>query len=410
MNPQAIAATARPAHADPAPGAAPPQPWADPKRLLWLFGPALPFIALASLVGYALTGNVLFCWPGPLLMHVIIPLADWLVGEDRSNPPESAVPALEADRYYRVIVALYVPAQFALTIFGAWLAATQVESIWALAGLVLTVGAINGVAINTSHELGHKHNAWERWLAKLALAPTFYGHFFVEHNRGHHKNVATPEDPASSRMGESFWRFLPRTVIGSLRSAWRIERERLARRGKGVWSLDNDNLQAWAMSVLLFGGLLAWLGWAALPFLLLQAVYGFSLLEVVNYLEHYGLLRQRGADGRYERCQPRHSWNSNHVVTNLFLYQLQRHSDHHAHPTRRYQALRHFDEGPQLPSGYASLLMVAYVPPLWFRLMDKRVMAHYGGDLSKVNVYEPARARLQARWGTPAAGRPRVPA
>jgi alkane 1-monooxygenase len=377
----------------------PPAAWADPKRLLWLLGPALPFVALASLVAYAVTGHILFCWPGPLLMHVLIPLADWLVGEDRSNPPEAAVPALEADRYYRFIVALYVPAQFALTIFGAWLAVTQVDSIWALAGLVLTVGAINGVAINTSHELGHKHNAWERWLAKLALAPTFYGHFFVEHNRGHHMNVATPEDPASSRMGESFWRFLPRTVFGSLRSAWRIERARLARRGKGVWSLDNDNLQAWALSVLLFGALLVWLGWAALPFLVLQAVYGFSLLEVVNYLEHYGLLREKDASGRYVRCQPRHSWNSNHVVTNLFLYQLQRHSDHHAHPTRRFQALRHFDEGPQLPSGYASLLMVAYLPPLWFRLMDKRVMAHYGGDLSRVNVHEPARARLQARWG-----------
>lgn len=133
--------------------------------------------------------------------------------------------------------------------------------------------------------------------------------------------------------------------------------------------------------------------------MIIQAVYGFSLLEVVNYLEHYGLLRQKGADGRYERCQPRHSWNSNHIVTNLFLYHLQRHSDHHAFPARRFQALRHFDEGPQLPSGYAAMLMVAYIPPLWFALMDKKVLAHYNGDITQANLHPSKRAALLARHG-----------
>jgi len=248
-------------------------------------------------------------------------------------------------------------------------------------------------------KLGHKKNTLDQWLARIALAPSWYGHFYVEHNRGHHKNVATPEDPASSRMGETFWAFLPRTVMGSLKSAWELEAERLAKQGKGAWSVHNQNLQSWAISLLMFAAVVAWLGWAVLPFLVIQAVYGFSLLEVVNYLEHYGLLRQKGADGRYERCQPRHSWNSNHIVTNLFLYHLQRHSDHHAFPARRFQALRHFDEGPQLPSGYAAMLMVAYIPPLWFALMDKKVLAHYDGDISRANLHPSKRKALLARYG-----------
>jgi alkane 1-monooxygenase len=138
-----------------------------------------------------------------------------------------------------------------------------------------------------------------------------------------------------------------------------------------------------------------------LPFLLIQAFYGASLLEVVNYIEHYGLLRQRDAEGRYVRCAPEHSWNSNHRVSNLFLYHLQRHSDHHAHPARRYQTLRHFDTAPQLPQGYAALLLVAYFPPLWFRLMDRRVVAHYGGDLRLANLQPARRDSLLRRWAPP---------
>jgi alkane 1-monooxygenase len=316
------------------------------------------------------------------------------VGTDQTNPPETAVAQLEEDRYYRLIVYAYIPSQFITTIWGAWLVVNGHLATWELVGLILSVGAINGLAINTGHELSHKRDTVGRWMAKITLAPTAYGHFYTEHVRGHHKNVATPDDPASSKMGESFWAFLPRTMFGSLVSAWKIEGERLGRMGKGVWSMDNDNLQAWGLTVLLFGGLTLWLGWAALPFLLLQAFYAASLLEVINYIEHYGLLRQKGSDGRYERCSPQHSWNSNHIVTNLVLYQLQRHSDHHAHPTRSFQALRHFDDSPQLPSGYASMLIPAYIPFLWFRQMDPLVAAHYKGDLSRANLLPSKREKL----------------
>jgi alkane 1-monooxygenase len=374
------------------------QAWVDSKRYLWLLSPLVPVLAVIGLAIFQFTGIAAFAWSGPLLLYGVIPFFDWLIGTDRSNPPESAVEQLENDRYYRFIVYAYIPAQFAVTIWGAWVAVNGSLSAIEMIGLVITVGVINGIAINTAHELGHKRDGLERWLAKLTLAPVAYGHFFVEHTRGHHKNVATPEDPASSKMGETFWQFLPRTMVGSLRSAWTIEGERLARNGKKTWSLDNDNLQAWAMTVVLFGAIALWLGPKALPFLVLQAFYGASLLEVVNYLEHYGLMRQKIAGGRYERCRPDHSWNSNHVVTNLFLYQLQRHSDHHANPTRRFQALRHFDESPQLPSGYASMILIAYVPWLWFGQMDRRVVEHYRGDLSKANLYPGKRAALLKKW------------
>jgi alkane 1-monooxygenase len=379
-----------------------PQPgadWKDAKRYLWPMGAVLPLLPLVGWQLAEITGYGLFWWFAPLFFYGVIPFVDWVVGEDHSNPPESTVPRLESDRYYRWLVYAYIPVQYAMLVWGAWAFVSLDLRGWELLGLAISIGGIGGVGINTAHELGHKKEALERWLAKITLAQVAYGHFFIEHNKGHHKNVATPEDPASSRLGENFYAFLPRTVIGSVQSAWRIEKERLARAGKSPWTWENENLQAWSMTIVLWGALLAVFGPALLPFLIIQAVYGFSLLEVVNYVEHYGLLRQKEASGRYERCQPRHSWNSNHIVTNLLLYQLQRHSDHHANPTRAYQALRHFDESPQLPSGYTGMVLLAYFPPLWRRVMDKRVLAHYRGDLSKANIQPSRRAAILARYG-----------
>ena len=371
--------------------------WND-KRWLWLLSPTIPFAFTASILAFVLTGQWLYLLFAPAIIHIAIPILDLTFGEDFSNPPESAVENLNKDFFYRALVWLYVPFQLLGTVYGTWLAVTQSLDWYAYIALVFTVGSTNGIGIGTAHELGHKQDSIDRWLSKLALASSMYGHFFVEHNRGHHKRVATPEDPASARMGESFWVFLPRTVLGSLYSAWELERERLKRKGKGVWSIQNENLQAWSLTILLYGALMLWLGWAALIFLALQGIYAASMLEVVNYVEHYGLLRQKDQGGEYVRCAPEHSWNSNHIVGNILLYHLQRHSDHHAHPTRRYQALRHFDKAPQLPGGYASMITLAYFPPLWFALMDHRVVKHYTGDLSKINIQPSASRKLYQRW------------
>lgn len=376
---------------------APLAPWRDPRRWWWLLSPALPGLVLMNLWCYQQTGQELWLWLMSAVTYGLIPLLDWLLGEDLRNPPPSAEAALAEATWYRVIVVAFVPLQYGLTVYGCWLAATHDLSLFGWLGLLLSVGGINGIAINTAHELGHKRAPWERWLARIALAPVLYGHFYVEHNRGHHRRVATPEDPASARLGESFWAFLPRTLVGSLRSAWALERARLAARGLSAWHWRNECLQAWALSAVLYLLLALWLGPRMLAFALLQALYGISLLEVVNYIEHYGLLRPiDAATGRPVRCAPEHSWNASHRVSNLFLYQLQRHSDHHAHPARRYQLLRHFDSSPQLPSGYAGMLLLAYLPPLWFAVMDQRVLDHYGGDLSRANVQPGRGAPLHA--------------
>jgi len=374
--------------------------WHDAKRYLWLLGTVVPMFLFAGWGMVNLTGLGLFWWMGPLWLYVLIPLLDVVFGADPTNPPDSVVAWLEQDRYYRWVTYAFLPMQYVAIFVGFWLITTHgglgiVDKL----GIAFTLGSLNGVGINTAHELGHKKEHLERWFARIALAPTGYGHFFIEHNRGHHVRVATPEDPASSRLGETFWAFLPRTVLGSVRNSWRLERTRLRRMGKRTISPRNDVLTAWAMTLVLWAALFALFGVGIAPYLLIQAVFGFALLEVVNYIEHYGLLRQQLPNGRWERVNPRHSWNNNNLTTNVFLYHLQRHSDHHANPTRRYQALRHFEESPQLPGGYASMIVLAYVAPLWRHVMDRRVLAHYAGDVHLANIHPPKRDKVIARYG-----------
>jgi alkane 1-monooxygenase len=379
--------------------------WRDPKRYLWPMGllvPMTPFLAF-GLARH--TGGQGWWWLPIGLIFGFIPIMDLVVGEDIGNPPAALTEALSADRYYRWLTYLYLPLLYGALVLACWQWTGGGLGWAAQLGMLLSVGTVSGIGINAAHELGHKREDVERWLSKIALAPTMYGHFYVEHNRGHHTKVATPPDPASSRLGESFWAFWPRTVAGGLLSAWRLESSRLRLRGRGRWTWRNDLLNAWAMTLALFGALSLAFGPAALAFLLIQAVVGLTVLELVNYLEHYGLSRQRTEAGRYEKVDRRHSWNSDRLTTNVYLYQLQRHSDHHANPLRRYQVLRSFDASPTLPTGYAGMIVLALLPPLWRRVMDHRVLAHYGGDLTLANLHPPARDRLLRRWPPPPATR-----
>ncbi|MCO5322703.1 MAG: alkane 1-monooxygenase [Microthrixaceae bacterium] len=373
-------------------------PYVDTRRYLWAIGLLVPALPLASAGLAAVTGSDLWWWLTPGFIYLLIPVLDAVLGTDTANPPEELVAALEADHYYRWLTYLYLPLQYISFLVGAWLFVDGAGSWVTKLAIAVSVGGVGGIGIANAHELGHKKEKVERRLSKFVLAQTAYGHFYVEHNRGHHNRVATPEDPASSRMGESFWAFLPRTVFGSLRSAWELEAKRLRAHGQRVFSWRNDVLNSWAITVVLFAAVTVWLGVAVVPFLVIQAVFGFCLLEVVNYVEHYGLLRQRLESGRYERCRPVHSWNSNHVASNVALYNLERHSDHHAHPTRRYQSLRHFGESPQLPNGYGLMIGLAYFPPIWRRMMDHRVVEHYEGDLSLANLAPSKREQLLRRW------------
>lgn len=342
-----------------------------------LLVPLLPWLAGAW---YLQTGNGWACWLTPLVLYGLVPLLDQLAGDDRTPAAAAA-----DSRRYRGWLLAWLPLQYATVVLVLAWAAWLDPPWWQLLGLVASLGVVNAGGINVGHEWGHQRGALARWCARLALAASGYGHFLVEHNRGHHVRVATPEDPASARLGESLWAFLPRSILGGLASAWQLEARRLAAQRRSPLSWDNELLIGWALSLLLLA--LAWLSFGpiVLPLLLGQAVIAVVNLETVNYIEHYGLLRQRETTGRYERCGPQHSWNSERWLSNRLLFQLQRHADHHAHPTRPFPSLRYFPEAPQLPAGYPTLVPLAALPPLWFRLMDRRLLAHYRGDADRVH-------------------------
>lgn len=377
-----------------------PSAYVDRKRHLWLFSLLVPCIALIGPLMYIFVSpNLLWLWLPTLFSYLVIPVLDAIIGEDQSNPPEEAVPALEEDRFYRYVTFALVPILWVSFLVSVIFVGTHELPWHGVLAVILAAGGTLGYGLNLGHEMGHKKTVLERWLAKITLALGFYGHFFVEHNRGHHRDVATPVDPASSRMGESIYRFVFREMPGAFFRAWDLEAERLERCGKSVWSLENEIIQPALISVALYGTLIAFLGVQMVPVLALIAFWGAFQLTQANYIEHYGLLRKQQASGRYERCQPHHSWNSNHLFSNWALFHLQRHSDHHAHPTRRYQSLRDFPDLPRLPSGYFGMYAIAYVPAIWFRVMDKRLLDAVDRDPSRIN-FEPAkRDRLMRRYG-----------
>jgi alkane 1-monooxygenase len=375
----------------------------DHKRWAWALSvvyPLLPFLGMAA--HHSSGWQIALALP-LLISYGLMPLLDALIGEDENNPPEAVVEQLEQDRYYRWLTWATVPLHFIALIGCAWWVGTQDLSWWAVLLMGYIAGTDSGLGINTGHELGHKHNRIEQWLARLVLAVPAYGHFTIEHGRGHHRWVATPEDHASARMGESIYQFALRELPGGIRRAWRLEAERLMRNGYSPWGRRNHILQSWGVTAVLQLGLFVVLGWLMLPFLLVHNLVAWWQLTSANYVEHYGLLRKQLGDGRYETPAPHHSWNANHLVTNLALFHLQRHSDHHAYPSRRYQSLRHFEDLPQLPSGYFGMFPLAWLPPLWFKVMDPRLLAlpHVQGDLKRVNICPRARRHIEARYGRP---------
>ena len=361
--------------------------YADDKKWLWLSGVAIAALSISVLAIFAfgVSAPALLLFP-IVFFYGVIPIVDFLVGGDTNNPPEEVVRELSADRHYERVAYALIPGHYVLFIFSAWIVATQSPPLWAVLGLALGVGLINGNLINIGHELGHKTDRRNQMAAKFAFIMSGYGHFTIEHNRGHHVMVSTPEDCASARLGESVYAFALRELPGAFRGGWAQEKKRLSRLGLPAFHWKNEILQVYAMSAAFNLVVLLWLGWGALLFLLVHHFYSWFALTMVNYIEHYGLLRQKRENGKYEPCAPRHSWNSNHLVSNLMLLHLQRHSDHHANPMRPYQALRDFDDVPSLPSGYPGSLVLAAIPPLWFKVMDPKVMDWAGGDLEKVNL------------------------
>ena len=359
----------------------------DTKRYLWVFSLIVPTYTLAAIGWYVFVEPLPWIAFVPIfLSFVVTPVLDMIVGEDRNNPPEEVVEQMAEDEYYRVLLHVSVVFYWAAFLAAAWFVGTQDLPIWGAIAMTVAAGFSSGTAITVGHELGHKTNTIDKWGAKLALAISGYAHFCIEHNKGHHTWVATPEDPASARFGESVYGFAWREIPGTFMRGIGHERERLARKSLPFWSVKNDVVQGWAITGVVALVLIAAFGWVMVPFILLHHFAAWYQLTQANYIEHYGLKRAKKANGRYEPVQPKHSWNTNHMVSNLMLFHLQRHSDHHANPMRPYQSLRNFDDIPRLPSGYPGSFVLAAVPWLWWRVMNPKVMAWAEGDMDRVNT------------------------
>lgn len=316
-----------------------------------------------------------------VFVFFLIPTADYLIGEDPENMAEDEARLHAEKLYYRLITYVWAVFQVLFVLWGAWVVSTAEMSLSAWIGFIFSFALVTGgIGITVAHELGHKKSKLERFYARLLLMTVCYMHFYIEHNRGHHVYVATPRDPATSRKGEHFYAFWARSVFGSYRSAWKLEMDRLERKRVRLWSAKNEMIWYTVLPFIFCAILTLVISvwhqafiWQVPVFFFAQSFIAFSLLEIVNYIEHYGIVRKEVAPGRYERVNPMHSWNSNHRLSNFFLFQLQRHSDHHANAIKRYQVLKHYDESPQLPSGYPAMILMASIPPLWFKWMNPKL-------------------------------------
>lgn len=323
---------------------------------------------------------------------IFLPIVDQWIGIDSTNESEAEARIKGEELFYRFVTYIWTFVQFSFVLWGAYAVSsdkliTAVEWIGFILSFALVTG---GIGITVAHELGHKKSVLEKFYSKMLLMTVSYMHFYIEHNRGHHVQVATPEDPATARKQENFYTFWVRSVFVGYAHAWKLEQESLKRRGLQLVSWQNEMIR-FALLPIFFCGVLTFLFsflnnrfvWEVPVFFYSQSFFAFSLLELVNYVEHYGIVRKEIAPGKYERVNPLHSWNASHLISNFFLFQLQRHSDHHANAIKRYQLLNHYDDSPQLPFGYPTMILIALFPPLWFDLMNQRLEEWEG------KVYKP---------------------
>ena len=361
-----------------------PQSKPTMRRHLWLISLTFPITPLWGIGLATLTGNPHMIWAPVVLFYIIMPILDHVVGDDKHDILGLMEDEAALSPFYKFMVHALLPVIYITWLAGAWYAATQTLPWDAYLALGIAHGWGLAFAINSGHEVGHKTDKFSKWMALFMLAPSFLGHFRVEHNQGHHSDVATPRDHATARFGEGYWAFITREIPGAWKRSWALESKRASRKGYSRFSLKNEVVMSVLMGTVLWGAVLLWLGISALPYMLMTWFISVTALSSQNYFAHYGMLRDKRPDGKYLPCQPNHSWNCNQLVTNLTSYNLARHSDHHANPSRHYQHLRTFPDAPQLPYGYMTMNMIGYFPPLFRRVMDPLVLANAGGDMDKV--------------------------
>jgi alkane 1-monooxygenase len=327
---------------------------------------------LLAYVSFTQTGWV--AWLTILYAFLLIPVAELLLQPNEQNMQKAEEEVVKKDKLYDYMLYLFVALQFvALYFFFNSIKANQSNTSTIIARIA-TMGLLCGVfGINVAHELGHRNNVFEQFLAKAALLTSLYIHFFIEHNKGHHKNVATPADPSSARLNEPVYTFYYRTIVYSYLSAWHIANDEMRKKNKAIFGLANEMVQAHLIQIAFVVAIYYFFGTIVMCYFLVAALIGILLLETVNYIEHYGLQRKETAPGKFERALPIHSWNSSHIIGRIMLFELSRHSDHHYLASRKYQILQHHSTAPQLPTGYPGSMILAMVPPLWFYVMNKKI-------------------------------------
>ena len=329
-------------------------------------------IPLVSVLSIYLKGYWSFATP--LYAFVLLPVLELIFPVDEHNLGKAEVESKLKNKLFDWLLYLNLPIVFGILIYGL-ITVTQTEiQIYELVGLIFSIGIVLGVnGINVGHELGHRQKSNERFIGKALLLPSLYMHFYIEHNFGHHRHAATKEDPATARYNQSVYSFWFTSTIRQYFNAWKIQNRFLKNSNKGFFSFKNDMFWYEIIEAIYLISIFLIFGWFGLLFAILAAVVGFMLLETVNYIEHYGLLRLKTKSGRYERVKEIHSWNSNHVIGRIVLYELTRHSDHHFKASKKYQILDCHEESPQMPFGYPTSMVISLIPPLWFKVMNKRV-------------------------------------
>ncbi len=333
----------------------------------------LPFILYIGAIRSFHTQGIQVWFP-LFFAWIMIPLVELFIKPQKKNLGTAEEELTKSDKLYDIILYLIVPLQFVALYFFLQNINDPALKWVDIAGRIWVMGLMCGVfGINAGHELGHRVNVFEQTLAKMLLLTSLYMHFFIEHNKGHHKKVATPEDPSSARLGEWVYVFHFRSVIFSYLSAWHIANNDVKKKSKAVFSIYNEMIQFHFIQLAFVALLFFVFGLFPALYFVAAAIIGILLLETVNYIEHYGLQRKSTGDGKYERAMPAHSWNSNHVIGRLFLFELSRHSDHHYLASRKYQVLRHHNDSPQMPTGYPGMMMLSLLPPVWFWVMNGRI-------------------------------------
>lgn len=329
-------------------------------------------IPISAAISIGSTGWLTFT--AVIFAFIAIPLLEWVVGKDSKNLPEKEVERKKSAQVFDIMLYLNLPIVFGLLYWSLSNVSSLDYSLLELVGLSYSIGILLATnAINVAHELGHRKSLFERTLSKILYMPCLYMHFYIEHNYGHHQKVATPEDGATAKYNQTVYSFWVSSVIKQYFDAWKKQKELLRSFESGFYSFKNDMLWYLIIQSIYLASVYIVFSLKALVFAIIVGVISFLFLETINYIEHYGLRRFKTASGRYERVKEIHSWNSNHSIGRIVLYELTRHSDHHFRASKKYQVLDSYEESPELPYGYPSSIILSLVPPLWFRTVNPLV-------------------------------------